>query len=67
MNKDKDTVEPGDLVTVVSVATGEETCHVGMVGTFDLEWVKDGTVTYTVLFDGEEFTYATEIVLYKKG
>ena len=61
-------IEAGDIVEVVSVLDHESKFALGMRGVFDMEWTKDGVTTFTVTFDGtEEFAYATEINLIKKG
>lgn len=59
-------IEPGDFVEVVS---SPDKHWVGMVGMFDQEWAIDGVVKYVVLDPNheDEFTYATEIKLYKKA
>lgn len=58
-------IEAGDLVEVVA---GPDAHWIGMVGVFDQVWNNNG-VKYVVIDPAhdEEFTYATEIKLYKKG
>lgn len=59
-------IEAGDLVLVVA---SPDAHWLGMVGVFDQAWHNDGIVKFVVIDPehDEEFTYATEIKLYKKA
>ncbi len=54
-----DDIEIGEIVTVVG---GE---FDGLSGTLDNVWMNDGIQTFTVVFDDEEFAYATAIRRFK--
>ena len=60
-------IEAGDIVEVIATNDHESKGYLNLHGVFDMEWSRDGLRTFTVLFDGEEFAYATEIKLIKKG
>lgn len=60
-------IEAGDIVEVVAVAHNDSKGYTTLHGVFDMEWMNNGVRTFTVLFDGDEFAYATEIKLIKKG
>lgn len=62
-----DEFEPGDIVEVVATDDKESKGFLSLQGVYDNVWNRDGVTTYVVLFDGDEFAYATEIKLIKKG
>jgi hypothetical protein len=59
-------IEAGDIVEVVATKDKESRGFLSLHGVFDMEWTLDGETVFTVLFDGEDFAYATEIKLIRK-